>query len=97
VVSIAPVETDLKYYLYSIGLGLNNLGEIRKNVTWIEHIWKMAISYHEWVIIFYIILLFIFLRKSKMMVNLMIDFGEVFTLHINLLKNLKGLKKTKCN
>jgi hypothetical protein len=43
------VESDLKYYLYSIGLGLNNLGEIRKTVTWIEHIWKMAVSYHEFV------------------------------------------------
>jgi hypothetical protein len=87
------VESDLKYYLYSIGLGLNNLGEIRKTVTWIEHIWKMAVSYHEFVFITFMLLFVIFFRKKIMKVNLMIVFGKVFILQINLQQNSKDKKK----
>jgi hypothetical protein len=50
-----PNESAMEDHLYTLGLGLNQLGMIRKEVDWIDRIVHMNLKYHKLVNIIYLI------------------------------------------
>jgi hypothetical protein len=75
-------------------LGLNNLGEIRKTVTWIEHIWKMAVSYHKYVFIIFLLFFHNIFQKQDNEGEPDDRFWKVF--YPTEQQNSKNQKKLKC-
>ena len=51
VVAVVPSENDFKKILFELGLGTNRLGELRSNVSWIDHLLNMHTHYQNEVFI----------------------------------------------
>jgi hypothetical protein len=47
IVCIVPNEEAMEKHLYTLGLGLNQLGMIRKEVDWIDRILHMNSKFHK--------------------------------------------------